>query len=742
MSTVLRQKPWHKARKLDLRSIFRGGVDGAIYQPADPNVLLTRRNRFTYSQVLSNATWTKTNILSTTDDADGVGDFIVATTTNATHVVSQLVAQVGTANTVKVRAEPNGYNWIAIGLSSGGQAAYFNVSAGGLGIVSGGVASIAAAADAPGYYDCTFTATPTTTQVLVYICTANATASFAGDGVSGVNIARAQVEWNTSTATEYQPITDWTTQYLGVNRYELIQQWQESTGVTPVMVAETACGLRMDNSRSLVRGPEVVTNQTFDSNLTGWTAGSSVVASWVAGEAQIAGGGTLSFSGNNWFYTGGVTGAAANDTYEVIFDATWVSGGVMYAGVGYNGVTIAANGGVKTRYSVRVASSSAGAPACFGTAAGAVWLIDNVSCKRVPGNHALQATSAARPVVSQRYNILPGLPVTPVNGGVGSVPTVTQNYLSEAGVVRVQAALNGGATTAAISVVTATTISAPLTGVSYKGRVEVKATSAGEVGKVILLRHAAGGSYGTHTLTADWTTFERSETSLPSSQFDLGLRGGFGASDSADFLFRRADLRTADDAAKSIPAYQYVNTATDMATDGFPAYEKFDGTDDSRTSATGGGSTTGFFWCGVVTVGGAGTTRIMYSDLSGNSGFEFRIVTSDILRLYVGNGAAFLAADSAASLTVGTTYVLTAWYDGVNGYVQINNGTPAASASVTAAAGTAGFTEGKSNAAASGYLNGRMYGRVYTKNFCPSASQREQVKRELARQAGCLHLIA
>lgn len=182
--------------------------------------------------------------------------------------------------------------------------------------------------------------------------------------------------------------------------------------------------------------------------------------------------------------------------------------------------------------------------------------------------------------------------------------------------------------------------------------------------------------------------------------------------------------------------YQAVRTATDYDTDGRAHFDRYDGSDDSRTSATGAGSTTAWFDCRIVTVlGGAGTTRVHWSDAGTNTGIEIGLDTNNKAYVSLGNGAARIAAVSANACALGSTYLLTRWYDGANGYVQVNDEVPVASAAVTLSAGTAGFTVGKTNGAASNFFNGRMYGAVGIKNYSPPASQREQIKRELARQA-------
>ena len=197
-----------------------------------------------------------------------------------------------------------------------------------------------------------------------------------------------------------------------------------------------------------------------------------------------------------------------------------------------------------------------------------------------------------------------------------------------------------------------------------------------------------------------------------------------------------ADLRTADDAAKNLPAYQRVGaTATDHDTDGFPHAQTADGTDDSGTTATGGGNTTGFFYCGALTVsGGAGTARTIWSDTGTNTGYRVRINSSNKLELAAGNGTAYTTVASNETITAPGTYLLSAWDDGGVLAVQVNNFAPATTTRPSVSAGTSTITVYKDNGAASSYFNGRDYGSVYAQRYI-GESAHNRLKRYLANVA-------
>jgi hypothetical protein len=101
---------------------------------------------------------------------------------------------------------------------------------------------------------------------------------------AGFDLALPQVELG-SFATAYQPITDWTTEFAADEARRLairskVTMWQDNLGVTPVTKVEDPVGLWLDVKRgtTVERGPELISNGTFDSATTGWTANGTTLS--------------------------------------------------------------------------------------------------------------------------------------------------------------------------------------------------------------------------------------------------------------------------------------------------------------------------------------------------------------------------------------------------------------------------------------------------------------------------------
>ena len=178
--------------------------------------------------------------------------------------------------------------------------------------------------------------------------------------------------------------------------------YQDSAGTTPVTAVEQFVGLVLDQSKGLALGPELVTNGTFAS-AAGWTLTTGAVIS----------DGRLNFSAaaiqNPNAFTA-LTSFAAGDVYSVTLTISgYVSGGVQirtYPG-GSTSAVLNANG-THTLY-VGNTGTPNGNLGIITVGASTTLSIDNLSVKRVLGNHLTQGTATARPRLIQRTD-LPGSP--------------------------------------------------------------------------------------------------------------------------------------------------------------------------------------------------------------------------------------------------------------------------------------------------------------------------------------------
>jgi hypothetical protein len=195
---------------MQVQKVVTWAPSGAYYQSStDGKFYRLWSNRFGSSEDFTNAVWTRNHLAAVNSKADGIGDFLVENTENTSHYLNQSATLIGGQGTAVVRAKAGTRSVMAINVG-GNAAAYFNLSAGTVGTVSAGcTASIAPVTGLAGYYDCTFTnPNPSGTVAQIFVCQADAVASYVGDGVSGIYVARAQLNTGTAQAYETKASTD------------------------------------------------------------------------------------------------------------------------------------------------------------------------------------------------------------------------------------------------------------------------------------------------------------------------------------------------------------------------------------------------------------------------------------------------------------------------------------------------------------------------------------------------------
>ena len=290
--------------------------------------------------------------------------------------------------------------------------------------------------------------------------------------------------------------------YPGGNHLYL---YQDSAGTTPVTAVGQSIGLTLDRAYGGRTDASLLANGA--TGLTGTATAASYSTTTFAGSVSRAG----DASNQSWVTWTGLTTSAIHRIR--ITNTGTTSLDVRNGSV--SGTIVASIAAGATSYVHPLTSGGSTSITITATANSTTATFTLSQFAQVSGVHRIQATSASRPLLMARVNML-----------LNSATMSTQNV---------------------------TTLAA-----SYRLRFE-------GTGTVTLSGTATAGplSAGTHSVTATAGTLT------------LTVSGSV----------TNADFRTADDAAKNIPAYQRVGaTASDHDTDGFPHYKSYDGTDDSDAS--------------------------------------------------------------------------------------------------------------------------------------------------------------
>lgn len=361
---------------------------------------------------------------------------------------------------------------------------------------------------------------------------------------------------------------------------DLTTLFQDAAGTTPVTAVEQPVGLMLDKSKGLVLGSELVTNGDFSNGTTGWTIDQSKVnVSVLNGQGVfkwVASANIIEFPKQKILYIG--------KFYRIAFDIISLNNTV---GIFVDGII--RNVSTTGRKEFNVAATSTWFVIGPTTALNSEAVIDNISVREILGNHAYQSTSANRPTLSARYNLL----------------TKTEDF-SDAVWGKIRSSISSNVTTAPDGTLTADKFIAStvdgfhyiLFGSSQAGvftlslyakAAELNYIWAGDAGpekgiRVNLLDGSFSLSSGytgtvnavgngwyrivvTGNISATWTGF----------WLDNGTVTRWLGDGTSGVYIWGADLRVANHGT-DLPAYQRVNTSTDYDTTGFPPYLSFNGT--------------------------------------------------------------------------------------------------------------------------------------------------------------------
>lgn len=480
--------------------------------------------------------------------------------------------------------------------------------------------------------------------------------------------------------------------------------FQDSAGTTPVTAVEQPVGLMLDKSKGLVKGPELIVNGTFATDVSGWTASAGVSITWESGAARVVVS-PASFGGV--FSTNFTT--VIGTTYEVLATISDNTGGnasvIAQTSGGSNIGSIATAVGNGTYRGVFTATTTLSRLFVGNTNSAATSrLLDNISIKELPGNHAFQSTSASRPVLSARVNLLTNTAFTGTVAGTPGTPPTNWTLLSVGG--SIVSAANGVITFSASSQrqIISQTITIPANESQKWSTVVVSngnnlpfnnLFSAVTTGTATLIAKANGvvvsGSYV--PVANDLLTIEIANTA---TQITPTFRIGVGTTGAATgtVSFCNPDARVTNDGV-GLPVYQRVNTATDYDTVGFPLYLRADGVDDGMaTNSINFTATDKMTVCAGVRKLSDATTNIiaeLSSNTNSNNGSFLFFSTITPGYGWYSKGSILSTALSPQPITSPITNVLTGIGDisGPQATLRIN-GTQAATSSATQGTGNYG----------------------------------------------------
>jgi hypothetical protein len=523
-------------------SVFNVDSTGLWVEAYNPDSLLQRRNLFSYSEDLTNAVWSSSTTVEESPVAGPNGHAAWRLTPAANdQAINQLCATteilgITTTFSAKVRADTP------------------HVAT--LRVHEGAAASQSEHLDINVTTDWQLFELPVTWTVTGNSIRAYIYPKEYGTGAANlsVDVADIQIEYG-ATATTYQKVTDWYTEYLAAADGQ-ISMYQTETGVTPITAINQADGLWLSKTGALQRGAELFTLDFTTASVSGDVTATTTNSF------------TTGATGGGPFYAALLTVGKA---YELVVEGTTTATSMVIRNT--NGLNSSISSSGTFAIHAHVLWQENGNFWLHNTDGGTT-TITSISVKEITGIPMFQGTSGSRPMLSARVNLL----------------TKTEQFDDAVWVTDL-----GGASTLTkqpntVVAPDGTTTACRLFGSSVSGAeyAMFRHNSGPEVADKVrswYIKNNTGVAYSMTLgdtqidLPADdgWHRYSVSE-----SINAWGTRLMFNVEAGAyDIAVWHPDTRTANDAALNLPTYQRVNTDTDYDTDGFPNILQFDGADDS-----------------------------------------------------------------------------------------------------------------------------------------------------------------
>lgn len=354
--------------------------------------------------------------------------------------------------------------------------------------------------------------------------------------------------------------------------------FQDSAGTTPVTAVEQPVGLMLDKSQGLVLGSELVPSTIPSISGAGWTTnGTSITATSSTASGTIA----LTAS------------TPSTKFYQVTFTASGLSGATSYMvfSSGVSAVTKRINTAKSYSFIVPGQGTAAFEIAPYEGTAFSV-TISNISVKELAGNHAFQATSASRPVLSARYNLLTKTEDFSDNTVWAKVSaTVTANTIVAPDGTMTADTLttitSGGYVSVGVNAVSSTLSVYVKQGVGTRFSLGTSGSSSDDfavfnlsTGSVV----STGANNVSATIVSAGNGWNKLSVTRSATATNTTIYIGFFLSSASVNDFHYIWGASLVPANQSTLPYQRVNTATDYNSTGFLPYLKFDGVDDSLST--------------------------------------------------------------------------------------------------------------------------------------------------------------